>query len=617
MFAQAGHVVNVFAAATADSASRPIRSLAGDSTGLCGPRDIAVDPAGRLHVMSGNVVTVYQAGAAGNAVPIRAISVPRTGNNPALGMAVDRRGYIYVGTDDSGIADSGSIAVFPPGATEDQSPQRLLRGARTSLRRPRSVAVDDEGLIYATTTGDSVLVFSPGSNGDVVPLRVIAGDSTGLKDPAGLALDRRGFLYVANTNGKSVTVYRPGSAGNARPVRVIESDSFATSGPTMLAVDRHDTLYVATKRNVLVYAPAAEASPAVVRSIRLYGIRSLAVARDGRLAAALEMGEVWIFGPGATAEAQVAGKLRRGDSAFDPSGVAFGPEDSLFVADARGNAVRVYAPGATNDTTPARRVAGPKAALSDPFGIAVDRRGRLYVTNAPLPKTIGAIRVFAPTADGDAPLVREINGPSAALIQPMDVALDSRGDIYVLNWGDGYEEWRVDRINVFRADANGDVAPTRTIKGPNTLLRHPIKFAFGANDTLYVLNAFHLWKYGTGNVTVTVYAPGVSGDIEPVRSIIVTGGRPNAARGQGLIWPSGIAVDARGAVYLANYFSKGGVAVFAPGANGPAKPERFVYPRSAVSTMTWPGMGAVAVAIGPRDELFVAGSPQPTEFTMR
>jgi hypothetical protein len=105
--------------------------------------------------------------------------------------------------------------------------------------------------------------------------------------------------------------------------------------------------------------------------------------------------------------------------------------------------------------------------------------------------------------------------------------------------------------------------------------------------------------------------------VEPVRNIIVTGGRHRAGAGLGLIWPSGIAVDDRGTVYLANYWAQGVVAVFAPGANGPVRPERLVHPRSADTTKVWPDLGAVGVAIGPGDELFVAGSPQPTMFTRR
>jgi sugar lactone lactonase YvrE len=611
------NVVNVFKAATADSTSVPLRSLSGDGTGLCDPRDVAADGKGELYVLNGNIITVYSRDAAGDATPIRAIDVRNPGLNDALGIGLDRRGNIYVGTNDAGIVDSGSIAVFAPGATGEHPPGRLLRGPHTSLRRPRAIAVDDEGLIYATT-GDSILIFSRGTNGDVSPIRRIAGGSTGLDNPIGLAVDHHGFLYAANANGKSVTVYAPGSAGDQRPLRVIESDSFARGGPTVLAVDDHDTLYVAARGNILVYSPGAEQSSLPVRTIaRMYGIRSLAVSREGRLYVALEMGQVWIFQPGATDEPELAGKISRGNGDFDPSGVAFGPADSLYVADARSNSVRVYPPGVPNDTAPARRITGPNSALSDPFGIAVDRRGRLYVTNAPLPKTSGAIRVYAPTADADASPIRVLNGPSAVMGQPMDVAFDGRGDMYVLNWGSEWSDAGSDRINVFRGDADGDAAPIRTIKGPNTLLRHPIKFAFGRNDTLYVLNAFHLWKYGTENVTITVYAPRVSGDVEPVRSIIVTGGRHSAGGSLGLIWPTGIAVDARGSVYLANYWARGVVAVFAPGASGPVRPSRLVYPRSADSAKVWPGLGAVAVTVGPRDELFVAASPQPTAFTMR
>lgn len=310
------------------------------------------------------------------------------------------------------------------------------------------------------------------------------------------------------------------------------------------------------------------------------------------------------------------------DSASTPIRSLAGPNTSLcsprdLATDDAGrlyvmsrHVVTVYQRGASEDGMPIRSIAVADVGSNGALGMDVDRQGNVYVVGD------GGVRVFAPTTDEDGPPIRVINGPATTLDQIRDVVVDSRGDIYVVSQGTSWRDVGPS-VSVFRPDAEGNAAPIRVITGPNTLLRVPISLAVGRGDTLYVLNSFGMGKYGTSFITVTVYAPRVAGAVEPVRSIIVTGGRHSSGGGLGLIWPTGIAVDDRGAVYLANYWSHGVVAVFAPGANGPVRPQRLVYPRWADTTKDSRDLGAVGVAIGPADELFVAASPQPAGFTMR
>jgi sugar lactone lactonase YvrE len=606
-----GNVVRVFPAATADSTSVPVRSLEGSRASLCGPRDLGFDARGRLHVLSGHLVTVYQAGAAGDAAPIRSIAVAATGLNAAHGLGLDLDGNIYVATDEPGIVDSGSVTIYGPGAGAAAVPRRTLIGEYTGLRRPRAIAVDAVGKVYASNSeGDTVLVYDREAHGNLAPPRVLAGPATGLGGPYGLAFDSRGYLYVANFGRNTITVYPPGATGDTAPLRVIEPPPAPPYHiflrPTFLTLDPYDTLYVATAADVFVYAPGAHGRAAPVRMIPAHEARGLALGRDGDLYLANQSGTVSVYAPGAGDSAvpvrKIAGSATDLHGAY---GVALDAHDTLYVASTTEPVVTVYAPGTGGDVPPVRTVRGPQSGLSAPLGIALDRRGNLYVANGPRPKGRGAVRVYGSAANGYAVPIRLLTGPATGLDQPGDVAFDSRGDMYVVN-----TDWQgVGLVTVYGPEVNGNASPIRTITGPNTLLRRPIKLAVGPGDTLHVLNAFRWWKYGTENVTVTVYAPGVAGDVEPVRSIIVNAGRRSAGGRLGLEWPEGIAVDERGTVYLANYWPGNAVAVYAPGAEGDVAPTRLIQGgRTGLA-------GPVAVALDGQGLLHVASVPEPAGFS--
>ncbi len=67
-------------------------------------------------------------------------------------------------------------------------------------------------------------------------------------------------------------------------------------------------------------------------------------------------------------------------------------------------------------------------------------------------------------------------------------------------------------ILVFRADAEGNVAPTRSLQGPRTGLDNPTGLYLDTkNDELWIANF--------GNHSLTVYDITVEGDVPPKRTI--------------------------------------------------------------------------------------------------
>jgi sugar lactone lactonase YvrE len=117
----------------------------------------------------------------------------------------------------------------------------------------------------------------------------------------------------------------------------------------------------------------------------------------------------------------------------------------------------------------------------------------------------------------------------------------------------------------FAAEGNGNVAPAQTIRGAKTGLSLPEGIALDARGNIYITNL-------SSPPRVAVFPPGANGNIAPLRTII--GPRT------GLQFPTGIALDAGGNVYVADLdsesFSSGSVEIYAAGSSGNVAPLRTI-----------------------------------------
>lgn len=107
-------------------------------------------------------------------------------------------------------------------------------------------------------------------------------------------------------------------------------------------------------------------------------------------------------------------------------------------------------------------------------------------------------------------------------------------------------------ISVFAIDANGDVAPVRTIVGANTMLSQPRGMAIGRSNELYVANM--------GNNSITVYAPRAAGDIAPIRRV--------AGGNTGLSSPMDVEINRNTSEMYVACMGNNSVRIFDDGANG-------------------------------------------------
>ncbi len=153
-----------------------------------------ITPAGMVTTIAG------QAGMGGSAVGF--------GNNARFncpfGVAVDNEGNVYV--SDSGnnvirkIMPAGVVVPFAglgyAGGTDGN-----VNDARFS--NPQGLAVDGAGNVYVADTGNNtVRKITP--MGVVTTLPGLAGDTARFNSPGGVAVDGAGIVYVADTNNHCV-----------------------------------------------------------------------------------------------------------------------------------------------------------------------------------------------------------------------------------------------------------------------------------------------------------------------------------------------------------------------------------------------------------------------------
>src|SRR5689334_14378961 len=135
------------------------------------------------------------------------------------------------------------------------------------------------------------------------------------------------------------------------------------------------------------------------------------------------------------------------------------------------------------------------------FGVASAGLADVYVANG-FPAASASITAYAPTAVGNAAPVRTIAGALTGLNYPEAVTTDTvNSELYVADFFGK-------AVRVFPLNANGNVAPTRTlIDGPNSQIGQVrMALADTVNNELIVV---------TGNNSIKAFPRTASGDAVP------------------------------------------------------------------------------------------------------
>jgi serine/threonine protein kinase, bacterial len=309
------------------------------------------------------VVTLAGNGAQGNADGTGAAA----GFNYPIGIAADANGNLYVGdqlNEKVRKITPASVVTTLAGSGAVGSADGV--GSSATFYYPTGVAVDPSGNIYVADLGGNTI--REVTSGGVVT--TVAGDggsgstngtasTATFRSPAGVAIDKSGNLYITDASNNQIRMVTPGAVvstfAGSGPQGSADATGTAASFyyPYGIAIDASGNLYVADARNNKI------------RKITPAGVVST-LAGSGTVGFA--------DGPGTAA------------SFSYPAGIAVDSTGNLYIADVGNNEIRKVTPAGVvttvaGSTTPGDvDGTGSAAAFSDPYGVAVDKSGNIYVT---------------------------------------------------------------------------------------------------------------------------------------------------------------------------------------------------------------------------------------------
>ena len=437
---------------------------------------------------------------------------------------VDSSGLIttVAGSGNSGFGGDGGLAT----SAQLWSPQGLAVGPDGSLyiadkfnHRIRRVGPDGK---ISTVAGIGVY----GSNGDGG-----LATSAQLYAPVGVAAGPDGSLYIADMNnhrirrvtkdGKISTFAGTGARGFNGDNRAAIAAQLAS--PQGIAVDQDGVVYIADSDN---------------QRIRRVGL-------DGQIATVAGSGVGGGDGDGGPA---VSAQLNV------PSGVAVGPDGTLYIADENnarirrvgsdGNIGTVAGGGDLDDGNPATL-----ALLDSPIDVAIASDGTLYIAEAARIRIVGADRTISTLAGRGLDTLGDFGtATSAQLAEPSSVAIGPDGAIYLADSA-SHRVRRVGTDGVISTVAgtgaigySGDGAAA-----VNARLNSPDGVAVGADGSVFIAD--------TGNQAIRRVGP--DGTIATAAGNGTYGysGDGGAATNAQLQYPSGVAVVADGTLYIADTFN--------------------------------------------------------------
>jgi hypothetical protein len=526
----------------------------------------------------------------------------------ARGVAVDAAGNTFIADPGDNVIlevkrATGLITTVAGNGTQgyggDDGPATAAQ-----LSDPMDVAVGSTGDLFIADTGNGLIREVNLSTGIITT--VAGGGSNGLgdngpataaqlSDPESVAVDSAGDLFIADTFGSRVRevilstgtittvagrgagVYDgdngPAAAADlAFPCSVAVDDAgnifIAESGDNRVREINHATGVIATVAGNGTGGYSGDGGPAT--AAQLWDPAALAVDSAGDLFIAdsdnARIREVHLS-TGVITTVAGGGDLGLGDNGpataaelDGPSGVAVDTAGDLVIADYGHNRIREVNQGSGAIVTIAGNGSGggggdngpaTAAALNDPFGVAVDSAGDLFIADAldncirEVSHATGAITTVA--GGGNQGLGDGGQATAAELDQPWGVAVDSAGELFIADGSDN----RVREVNlstgVITTVAGDGAQGYSGDNGPATAaqLDWPTSVTVDSAGDLFIADtlndAVREVNLSTGVITT------VAGDGH--RGYSGDGGPAAAAE---LASPLGIAVDSAGDLFIAD-----------------------------------------------------------------
>lgn len=332
--------------------------------------------------------------------------------------------------------------------------------------------------VYATnSTQNGISIYPAGTASGSGPANSIAGSNTTLNGPQYLTFDSSGDIYTTNwaasTSAASIIEFKALATGNVLPY---DSYAFTTGHPRGIA-DFSTTASGSTTKTDFLLVGVVDSSEPLTFSNQLQ-----------------------LFEPaiGVLAPVQIIAGPNTGLNV--PTGVAVDGSGNYYVANNQGASVEKFTvPTPSPTPSPTATPSPTPSPTATPAG----------ATPSPTP-------TVAPTATpmNLAP-VATISGATSGLGLPTGVALDSNGNIYVVDQNSSL----CGCAAILKYAAGGaSVTPLTTIYGSATLLHAPTDIRVDSKGQIYVADST---TAGAG--VIYIFASTASGNVAPVTTYTSTG----------------------------------------------------------------------------------------------
>lgn len=239
-------------------------------------------------------------------------------------------------------------------------------------------------------------------------------------------------------------------------------------------------------------------------------------------------------------------------SFYYPEGIALDAAGIAYVADQGNNQIRKITTAGAVSTLAGTLVAGNTntaaigvaALFNGPTGVAVDVAGNVYVAdfgNNLIRKIVPSTGVVSTLAGSGKSGNANGTGVAASFNGPAGVAVDATGNVYVADFGNNLIR------QITPAGVVTTLAGSGTAGSTNSL---GVAASFNGPRGIAVDAAFNVYVADANNNLVRQIAPG--GAVTTLAGTGAAGNASGAANASTFFYPSGVAVDGSGNVYVAD-----------------------------------------------------------------
>jgi uncharacterized protein (TIGR03437 family) len=242
-----------------------------------------------------------------------------------------------------------------------------------------------------------------------------------------------------------------------------------------------------------------------------------------------------------------------------PEGLAVDASGNLFIADFANNRIRKVSASGTITTVAGNGTEGfsgdggpaTSAKLASPQGVAVDASGSLFIADSGRIRKVSADGIITTVAGKGTGGYSGDGGPAtSASVDPTSVAVDASGNLFIADTGNN----RIRKVSasgiITTVAGNGPSSPVGGYSGDGGVatsasLNFPLGVAVDASGNLFIADYSNqrVRKVSPSGIITTVAGNGTA----------AFSGDGGLAASASLSYPQGVAVDAAGNLYIADY----------------------------------------------------------------